>query len=414
MRVLIVTAGSWGDVAPYTGLGSRLRDAGHTVDLAGHARFEAPVTARGLGFRALPVDPRAELASPAGQRLARAGSAPLEMLRILRMARQFMPELTAGVVEAVGQGADVLLSATVTDPLCAALAEAHRIPHLGVHLQPLAPTAAFPPLVTGLRSLGGTGNRLAGRALWAGTELLFGPAVRSLRRDLSLPPRRFGGPLGLAADRPVHHGFSPLVVPAPVDWPAGHHVGGYWWPADTPDWRPEPRLLDFLQAGPPPVFAGFGSFVTGDPERLSSLLAAAFRAAGVRGIVQAGWSGLHAEHDDLLTVADVPHSWLFPRTAAVIHHAGAGTTAAGLRAGVPAVPVPVQLDQHFWAARLTALGVAPLALRYQDLTAGRLAGAIRRAVTEPAHRDRARHLADGIATEDGAAPVLAALERLQG
>ncbi|MCB5166762.1 glycosyltransferase [Streptomyces bambusae] len=413
MRVLIVTAGSWGDVAPYTGLGVRLAAAGHTVDLATHARFEAAVRRHGLGFRPLPVDPKDILASAAGQGLARAVSAPVALARVIRMARAFMPRLTAGIVDAVRAGTDVLIASPLTEPMCAALAEAHRLPCLGAHLQPVTPTGAHPPLVSGARSFGRHGNRLAAQALWAAGDRLFAPSVTALRRELGLPRRTFTGPLGLDPDRPVHHGYSPHVVPRPADWPPGHRVGGYWWPPVPPGWRPDPRLAAFLDAGPPPVFAGFGSFVTDRPDRLSALLAEALRAAGVRGIVQSGWSGLHADGDDLLTVADVPHAWLFPRTAAVIHHAGAGTTAAGLRAGVPAVPVPVQLDQHFWAARLTALGVAPAALRFQHLTADRLAAAVRRAVEDPGHRQRGARLAAALAAEDGAAPVLAALDRLR-
>ncbi|MFI7386192.1 glycosyltransferase [Streptomyces sp. NPDC049813] len=412
MRVLIVTAGSWGDVAPYTGLGVRLRAAGHDVAVATHARFEEAVTAHGLGFRALPVDPRQELASAQGQRLARAVAPPVEMARIARMARAFMPRLSAGVADAVRQGADVVLSSTVTDPVCVTLGEALRLPSLGVYLQPIRPTAAFPPLMTGARSFGAYGNRLAGYALWAGSDRIFAPAVTALRRELGLPRRPFGGVLGMERERDVLHGFSPRVVPRPADWPVGHRVCGYWWPAVPPGWEPERRLLDFLDAGPPPVFAGFGSCVTPDAQRLSALLADALRRAKVRGIIQAGWGGLHAESDDLITVREVPHAWLFPRTAAVVHHAGAGTTAAGLRAGVPSVPVPVQLDQHFWAARLHALGVAPRPLRFQHLTAERLTAAVARAVRDPALRTRAREIAAVLAGEDGPRDVLATLDRL--
>ncbi|MFD9354395.1 glycosyltransferase [Streptomyces sp. NPDC060031] len=413
MRVLIVTAGSWGDVAPYTGLGRRLGAAGHEVSLATHARFEAAVTAQGLGFRLLPLDPRAELASPAGQGLARAGGGPAEVVRAVRMFRRFIPPLAAGMADAVRAGTDVLLASPLAEPLCVPLAEAYGMPCIGAHLQPLAPTRAFAPPVAGTRSFGPYGNRLAARAVLTGMDLMFAPSAAALRRELGLPARRTGPALSPA--RTVHHGFSPYVVPRPADWPPGHRVGGYWWPERPPGWRPEPRLLDFLAAGPPPVFAGFGSFVAGsgaDAERLGGLVAAALRKAGVRGIVQSGWSGLRAEGDDLITVGEVPHDWLFPRTAAVIHHAGAGTTAAGLRAGVPAVPVPVQLDQHFWAARLTALGVAPGALRYQRLTVDRLATAVRAAVTEPALRTRARRVAAELAREDGAAPLLADLAAL--
>ncbi|MCT4357507.1 glycosyltransferase [Streptomyces sp. Je 1-79] len=412
MRVLIVTAGSWGDVAPYTGLGARLRSAGHDVVLATHERFRQAVTVHGLGFRPLPVDPREELASASGQGLARAVSAPVEMARIMRMAAAFMPRLSAGVTEAVRQGTDVLLSSTVTEPMCSVLGEALRLPTIGLHLQPLQPTSEFPPMVTGRRSLGPYGNRLATHALWAATDRIFAPAVGTLRRELGLPPRRWGGPLSLPRDRTVLHGFSTRIVARPADWPHGHRVCGYWWPPTTPGWQPDPRLVDFLAAGPPPVFAGFGSCVTAEAERLSDLLARALRRAKVRGIIQAGWSGLHAEGDDLLTVQEVPHAWLFPRTAAVVHHAGAGTTAAGLRAGVPAVPVPVQLDQHFWAARLTRLGVAPTPVRFQRLTAERLATAITAATHDPALRTRSRLLAGHLAQEDGAQPVLDTLERL--
>ncbi|MFI6088356.1 glycosyltransferase [Streptomyces sp. NPDC051218] len=412
MRVLIVTAGSWGDVAPFTGLGVRLRSAGHEVALATHERFEQAVTAHGLGFRPLPVDPRQELASQDGQGLARAVSPPVAMARLMRMARAFMPRLTAGVADAVREGTDVVLSSTVTDPMCAALGEALDLPSIGVYLQPVHPTGAFPPLISGARSLGVHGNRLAAQALWLGSDPIFAPAVSALRRELGLPRRRFGGPLGLPRGRTVLHGFSPRIVPRPTDWPAGHEVGGYWWPPADLDWQPDPRLVDFLDAGPPPVFAGFGGFVTADSGRLSTLLADALRRAKVRGIIQAGWSGLHAENDDLITVQEVPHAWLFPRTAAVIHHAGAGTTAAGLRAGTPSVPVPVQLDQNFWATRLHTLGLSSRPVRYQRLTVDRLSQAITTAVHSPVLRARAQDTATILAREDGTRQVLAAIERL--
>jgi sterol 3beta-glucosyltransferase len=414
MRVLIVTAGSWGDVAPYTGLGVRLRDAGHEVTVATHAVFEDAVTAHGLGFRGLPVDPRAELASAEGQLMSRSANGPVAVARMARMARGFMPRLTAGVTAAARDGAEVILSATLTDPLCATLTEALGVPSIGLYLQPVTPTRHFPPVVSGSRSLGRYGNLLAAHTLLAATDGTFRPAVAALRGELGLPRRRPGTPAGMLRARTVLHGYSPHVVPRPPDWPDGHRVAGYWWPAVPPGWQPDRRLVDFLAAGPPPVFVGFGSMVADDAEALSTLVTTALRRAGVRGVVQAGWSGLAArDGDDVLTVADVPHSWLFPQTAAVVHHAGGGTSAAGLRAGVPAVPVPVLLDQRFWAARLAALGAATTPLPYRRLTADRLAATIRAAVTRPEHGAAARRLAADLAAEDGCAPVLAALERLE-
>jgi UDP:flavonoid glycosyltransferase YjiC (YdhE family) len=133
----------------------------------------------------------------------------------------------------------------------------------------------------------------------------------------------------------------------------------------------------------------------------------------VRAVVQSGWAGLGPVGDDVLLVGDLPHEWLFPRVAAVVHHAGAGTTGAGLRAGVPAVPVPVLVDQPFWADRLHRLGVAPPPLPLDELTADTLADALRACLDEPTCRDRATALASRIRAEDGAAAVVPIVTRLE-
>ncbi len=166
------------------------------------------------------------------------------------------------------------------------------------------------------------------------------------------------------------------------------------------------------RCSPYSCFIGLGSATVPDPELVSRLIVRALRAAGLRGVVQRGWAGLRADGDDMFTVDEVPHSALFPHMAAVVHHSGAGTTAAGLCAGVPAVPMPVQFDEGFWAARLVSLGVAPCAVPLRTLSADRLAAALLRATREPSDARRARDLAGRIRAEDGVAPVLAALHRL--
>ncbi|WP_371656140.1 MULTISPECIES: glycosyltransferase [unclassified Streptomyces] len=416
MRILIATAGSVGDVAPYTGLGVRLQQAGHDVAIATHEGFEQVVRGAGLGFRPLPADPRAVLASEGGQRLLDARTRARTVVELVRIGRSLMPELGAALLDAAARGTDLVLSAATTAPLARVAAEALDVPSMGVFLQPLAPTGDFPPVATGARSMGRYGNRLGGAAVQLATDRIFAPAARALREELGLAAR------GQAAQRrldartkwPVLHGFSPTVVPRPADWRPGLDVSGYWWPHPRPGWRPDPRLTDFLSSGPPPVFVGFGSLVVADSERLGALTRDALRRAGVRGVVQAGWTGLSVSDDDVLTVGEVPHHWLFPRMAAVVHHAGAGTTAAGLRAGVPAVPVPAQLDAGFWSSRLTALGVSPGPVPLRSLSAHRLAAALRQAVEQPAFRDRARVLAARIHAEDGAADVVAAVGQLAG
>jgi UDP:flavonoid glycosyltransferase YjiC (YdhE family) len=167
--------------------------------------------------------------------------------------------------------------------------------------------------------------------------------------------------------------------------------------------------MDFLAAGPPPVFVGFGSMPTEDGSRTGELVASALRAAQARGVIQSGWADLCATGDDLLRVDNTPHEWLFPHMGAVVHHAGAGTTAAGLRAGVPTVAIPVASDQPFWASRLDRLGVGPRPIPFGQLSTDALAAAVRAALDRSAYRHRARQLADAIAAEDGAAQVINAV-----
>ncbi|MEV4013706.1 nucleotide disphospho-sugar-binding domain-containing protein [Nonomuraea angiospora] len=152
---------------------------------------------------------------------------------------------------------------------------------------------------------------------------------------------------------------------------------------------------------------GFGSQAAARAEEFTDLAVRALRRAGSRGVLQTGVPGPLG--DDAFGVGDVPHDWLFPRTAAVAHHCGSGTTGAGLRAGVPAVGLPAVNDQPLWASRLTALGVAPDAIPFRRLSPERLGAALHAAVTEDSYRRRAAALATRIRAEDGAAAVLAAV-----
>jgi sterol 3beta-glucosyltransferase len=404
MRIVIVAVGTWGDVAPYTGLGARLRAAGHDVAIAAHAPFESGVLARGLEFRALPMDIRDELGSAEGQHVLR--TSPLAIGRFMRMyARHWVA--MAEATEAAARGADILLTSTM-GWLGIHVAEGMGIPSAGVYLQPMEPTGEFPPWLVTTRPMGRWGNRTAARAARSLGMLPFNRAVSDLRARLGLPPVSPWAFFRQLDEKqwPVFHGISPSVLPSPADWPPHRRTVGYWWPERTPGWEPDPRLVDFLAAGPPPVFVGFGSMSGGDAERLGKVVLSALQGAGLRGVLQRGWSGLSGAGDDVIVIDETPHDWLFPRMAAVVHHGGAGTTAAGLRAGVPAVPVPLAADQPFWANRLVALGVSPRALPFHRLDTGKLADALRVATTEPSFRQRADELAARIADEDGAGAVL--------
>lgn len=403
-----MTAGSRGDVAPYTGLGHALSRAGHEVTLVTHGCFERLVAGSRVRFHPIPLDPRAELESARGRNLHRSATGLGKLVRVVGLARALAGQMTDDML-AAARNSDVLLLAGSTAPLGHAIAEGLSLPSIDVPLLPLAPTREFGPPMLGGGSWGTVGNRVAGHGVSLAIDRVFSTAVPDVRTRLGLSR---GKPRAAREGRALH-GYSSLVVPRPRDWPPHLEVTGYWWPYDGEAQLPA-DLREFLAAGPPPVFVGLGSATVPDPARLSAEVVRALRRAGRRAVIQRGWGGLEASGDDVLTIGEVPHSALFPRMAAVIHHCGAGTTAAGLRAGVPAVPVPIQFDEGFWAGRLVALGVAPRALPLRKFTAEALADAVRRATGDPSYGRRARDIADGLRAEDGVAPVLDAVNRLGG
>jgi sterol 3beta-glucosyltransferase len=417
MRILIVAVGSRGDVAPLTGLGTALRGAGFDVSVASYGMFEDLITGCGLGFRLVPGDPQLLVASEQGQRWQDRGTGPVSPIRFVRLIAGHLRDVNAALLQAARQDTDVLLAAGLAWFGGYRIAEGLGLPSIGLALQPTHPTSQFPPPGLMTRSLGGWGNRALTRALMAaGVAAVDKPSKRLWAQegmsDLSIRQlyrRQETTPW------PFIYGYSPSVVPRPQDWREGIEVAGYWWPAHPAGWTPPEGLERFLAAGPPPVFVGFGSRNFSDAARITEIVAAARRQAGVRMVIQAGWANLGAalHEDDVIVIGEAPHDWLFPQMAAVVHHAGAGTTAAGLRAGVPTVSVPMIADQPFWASRITALGAGPKAVRYKSLSANSLTTAISDAVSRDSYRSRAQEMAKQLATEDGALPVIRALDRLR-
>lgn len=407
--IVIAALGSHGDVAPLTGVGARLQQAGHRVTLTAYDRFASLVRSCGIGFRGV-SEPRES-----------SDEADVDVTGALFqfLAPQGMRSLGTALLTALQDTpTDILLLSPFSELAGHPLAEAKGIPSAGIRFQPYSATADFPPATLGGWSAGPTGNRLASRA---GTELVdrfYGGVTAGFRRDFGLPKvsaRRLREQR-TKAGWTVLHGFSPHIVPRPAGWRPGLEICGYWWPQTDPQWRPDAALVDFLRAGPPPVYVGFGSTMTSakQSEHISQLVRSALRRAGVRGIVQAGWAGIDAGDETTLTVTEVPHRWLFPHVAAVVHHCGAGTTAAGLRAGVPTVAVPGLGDQPFWARRLRDPGLSADTVPQRTLTVERLAAAIRTAVTDPGIKIRARRISDLLAAEDGAAHVVSSVNRLLG
>jgi len=418
MRLTIVTAGSRGDVQPYVALALGFARAGHAVRVATHENFRAFVTGHGLEFAPIRGDPQAILRGAAADAWLASGR-NRNMLRFVReMRRVGFPLVEAMLADfwRACQGSDAIIF-SVVGLASWQVAERLGVPRAGAFLQPLTRTREFPAI--GLPAA----LRLGGAFNWAthlvAEQLMWQPVrsrVNSWRGEtLGLSALPLAGPhRAMQRQRtPVLYGFSPSVVPRPADWPPWVHVPGYWFLDRPPGWSPPAALERFLAAGPPPVYVGFGSMTPRNAARLTTIALDALERAGRRGVLLKGWGALGEGELPpwALAVEDVPHEWLFPRMAAVVHHGGAGTTGAGLRAGVPSIVVPLGFDQPFWGARVAALGVGPAPVSRRALTAERLAAAITAAVTGEEMRERAARLGEQVRAEDGVGTAVELFER---
>ncbi|MEU9378451.1 glycosyltransferase [Streptomyces sp. NPDC048255] len=404
MRILLVTWGTTGDVLPYAGLGVRLKAAGHEVVVATSERHAATFRRHGMPVRELPLA-RQEKSALAADRFD-PWQSPARLRRRKRNAQDMAQVIARGVLDAVGQGVDTILAHPLAHPLCAVIAEGTGLSCTGIYTA--APGMLLPRLSAG-SAMPTHRYRLAENLVRAAMSPLYAPAISWIRRELGMRQHKTGNLLTVLGSQPVLHGYSSALLPKNSALPDGHTCAGYWWPAPNPGWQPEERLVDFLASGPAPVYFGFGSAEPGDAAQLSAMIKEVIRRLGIRAVVQTGWQGLDVSGPDILTIGECPHEWLFPRMSALAHHAGPGTVGAGLRAGVPAVPVPLALDQPFWAHRMTALGLAPTALPARRLTAQKLADALHTTLHDKQYRDRCSQLSKIISTEDGTAAVLTSL-----
>ncbi|HYO87882.1 MAG TPA: glycosyltransferase, partial [Candidatus Limnocylindrales bacterium] len=255
-------------------------------------------------------------------------------------------------------------------------------------------------------------NSLFRRTTWSS---LGAQGNQARTAQMGLEKLSFGGFQARLNATPYLMLVSPHVVARPADWPANHRVTGFLFDDDT-TWPPPQELADFLAAGDKPVYIGFGSMSDKDAERTTRVVIDGVQQSGQRAVLLSGWAGIGAAGvpNCIHLLKYAPHSWLFPRMAAVVHHGGAGTTAAGLRAGIPSIITPVGADQPFWGKRVYELGVGPKPVARAKLTAETLAAALRRAVTDGGMHERAAALGQKIEAEDSAGEALAAVRESLG
>jgi sterol 3beta-glucosyltransferase len=233
---------------------------------------------------------------------------------------------------------------------------------------------------------------------------LYGDLSNKFRQEvLGLPRQTLRQNTAARREMLVVHGYSRHVVPQPEDWPDTYHTAGYFFLDEDDRWQPPADLLEFIEDGQPPICIGFGSMTGRDPLRMTDIVRRAVQRSNSRAILLSGWGRIGEAElpETFYCLPQAPHHWLFPLMSALVHHGGAGTTAAGLRAGVPSILVPHFTDQPFWAHRIEALGVGPNGIPRSKLAAENLAEALEEAITNPDIQHKAAELGRKIRAEDG-------------
>ncbi len=400
--ITILAAGSRGDTQPYLALGVVLKQSGHQVRIATFAIYEDLVRGAGMELFPLSGDITQVINSEAGTEAMQADN-PLKVLRSFKTLKAFASGKQVEFYQAC-EGSD----AVIFHPGPAIgyfIARQKKIPAILATPFPMTPTREYPSMIsyTGPR-LGKTYNLLTHRVF----EQIMWSAGKSPTRDFwkkqfGAAPDDLSCPYGKADAVVVS--CSNHVFPRPADWPERVHQSGFWFLDEEPGWSPPRELLDFLNNGEPPVYIGFGSLGGNkQAEATTRLVLDALKRAGMRGILATGWSGLSEKMDmpsSVFRLQRAPHTWLFPRMAAVVHHGGAGTTAAGLRAGVPSVIITYGNDTLAWGRRVYELGVGPKPLPRKKLTVEQLAAALVETRTK-SMITAAAELGKKIRTENGA------------
>jgi sterol 3beta-glucosyltransferase len=413
MKIAILTYGSRGDVQPFLALAVGLQKAGHAVTLAAPHRFENFISKYGISFAPLAGDPEeiSRIMNDAGD----------NSFRLINGMKAYIFDIAPQVVmdvRAAIAGAEMLVHGFLFTTGAHSFAREMGIPDVSVQTFPMfAPTRAFPnvsqaKIPPGMLSY--FSHWFATQIFWYGGNSGYYQLRRSVSTDL---PVKLYWPFTPSPDRPVTpllFAYSQIVLPRPAEWKAPNlHLIGYLF-LDTGDkYRPPSVLDDFLASGEAPVCVSFGSMVNREAERIHRVVYEALRHLHWRGIVLSGWGGYQNpdKNEDILYLDDAPHDWLFPRCKVIIHHGGAGTTAAGLRSGKPNIVVPHMGDQLFWGRRVAALGAGPQPIPVKQLTAGRLVAALVQ-TEDTALQARAREMGRLIRSEDGVGEAVRLIESI--
>ncbi len=414
MNVTILTYGSRGDVQPYLALAVGLQMRGHRVKLAAPHRFADFVAGYNVPFVPLAGDPE-----EISRRFNDAGNNAWKMVNGIR---EYVNSIALDVTRdafAACDDADLIVHSFLFTTGAHSLAYQRGIPDVSIQTFPIfAPTRAYPPVALPFLPTGA----LSYFAHWLNTQIFWYGGNSGYHQKRKSHPDIFSFDLFWPFDEkpprratPLLFAVSPTVLPPAREWTHRARVTGYLFLDSPADYTPPATLSRFLDAGRAPICVTFGSMLHRASNRIAESVLDAIRLSGQRAVVLTGWDGWKGltSTEDLLFLDSVPHDWLLPRCKAVIHHGGAGTTAASLRAGIPNIVVPFAGDQMFWGRRVEALGAGPSPVPVKRLTAARLISALARA-EEEGQKGRARLVGRAIRAEDGVGEAARVLESHTG
>jgi sterol 3beta-glucosyltransferase len=398
--ITILCSGSRGDIQPYIALAQQLKRRTLDVRIAAGQSFAGFVAGYGIDFYPLSADLESADIDPQLLKDARSSDNPLKMLLTFNKMKKYALRMTDEMYAACENSELVIYHPGCTVGYFAA--EKIGIPSIMAAPFPMHQTRETASVITyGRYTLPNkwTYTLLQGM-LWTASKT----GVAALWQEkFGRQPNNFTPPYERTDSRhPAVISCSNYVFPRPKDWNEHIHQYGYWFVEEREDYTPPHALAEFLKAGEKPIYVGFGSvFHDNEKDHLINLIVEACRKSGRRGII-AGMGEINPLPDSVFAVGSVPHTWLFPHCAAVCHHGGAGTAAAGFAAGVPSIIIPFSNDQFAWAHRAYDLGVGSRPIPKRKLSADSLADAIRYATSEAVVVAAAK-LGARIATENGAA-----------
>jgi sterol 3beta-glucosyltransferase len=411
MKISILTYGSRGDVQPFLALAVALQKAGHAPTLAAPGRFVDLATGYGIPFAPLAGDP-AEIS----RRINNAGQNPFRMVRAIQGYVFGIAAHVAQQALAVCQGSDLIIHSFLFTTGGHVFARHLGIPDISAQTFPIfAPTRAFPNVAFPAIPPGWMSyftHWLATQIFWYGGNSGYGRVRKAMPGTF---PRKPTWPFRQTPERPrtpMLCAWSPTVIPVQPEWNDDVRVTGYWTLNDESGYQPPAALMEFLSAGEPPVCVSFGSMVNRNADQIYQAVFNALATTHNRAVILSGWSELQSgkNPDELFILDAAPHHWLFPRCKAVIHHGGAGTTAAGLCAGIPNIVVPFAADQPFWGRRVALLGAGPAPIPVKKLTAESLIWALVEAESSDI-RGRAQSVGCALRVEDGLGTAVKLIEQ---